>query len=422
MGIDIRIDELSTFMSDRQASPNGVSFILDRSLAVVAHPDQAELLDDNQLAVAGDLDDPPLTFVSDLVARSSGAELDLQGGTTIDDKDYQFATTSLQNNPEWIVAITAPDDDFLARIRDDQRETRIITVIGGALVVALLFIGGVIINDRYRKEKEFGESALKSAIARAEERNLAQAKLSRTVSHLARSNAELEQYAYATAHDLRTPLRAIGGYAELLLREMEDSDPEVDELNGYAVRIVEGYERMCTTMDNLLEHARASAHEPVGHASRLEPALDVVLGNFREDFDRAGAEVVVGPLPLAAVHPVAMQRIFQNLISNAVKYRQLDKPLRIEISGERVGFTSLIRVADNGIGISPEHRDAVFDLFNRVSNDDGGGSGVGLALVKKLVEEHRGTVSVESEEGVGSTFVVSLPAEPVRELPALENV
>ena len=420
LGIDIRLEELSTFMLERRASPNGASFIIDRELNVVAHPDSSQLTEGKQLVKSFDLDDPPLTLVSDRVEGLAGATIDSLETGSVDGVGYHFASTSLANNPQWIVSVTAPDEDFLARVRDDQERTRLFAIVAGLLSVALLFAGGNLVNVRYRQEREFGELALASATQRAAERDAAEEKLSRTVQHLARSNAELEQYAYATAHDLRTPLRAIGGYAELLLLEMEDDAPEQEELHSYATRIVDGYERMCATMDSLLEHAKASIHEPVKHSVQLGPIANDVLDDFAEELDELGAEVVVSALPFAAVHPVAMRRVLQNLVGNAIQYRHPERPLRIDIHGEREGEMSTVRVTDNGIGISPEKQDEVFRLFNRVSTDDSG-SGVGLALVRKLVEEHRGSVRLESTYGSGSTFHVTIPAEPVLEDPVLED-
>ena len=412
IGIDIRLDELSTFMADRRASTNGVSFILDRSLKIVAYPEQDEFVDVAGLPTSADVDEPTVGHVAALVEEAGGAALlDTQGSIILDDVGYHFVARSLENNADWTVAVTAPDDDFLARTRGDQERTRVISLLGGLATLGLLIVGGMVINSRYRKERDFAERALDAAVHRAEERDVAQAKLSRTVSHLARSNAELEQYAYATAHDLRTPLRAMGGYAELILRELEEPDHDNDEVAEYANNIVGAYEQMCSTMDDLLDHARASVHEPVKHSVELSPIVQEVLASFRRDFEYHEVDVIVGDLPFAAVHPVAMRRVFQNLVSNAVKYRDPNRQLCITIAGERDGPTSVVHMSDNGIGIAEANRDAVFHLFNRLSTDDGG-SGVGLAVVKKLVEEHRGSIDLDSTLGEGSTFTLRLPAEP----------
>lgn len=410
VGIDIRLEALSTFMGDRQASPNGGSFILDRQRSVVAYSGEGQVTDSNELASADQLDDPPVGFVSELIGELNGEDLNEFLSGSVEGQDYQFAVTSLTNNPDWIVAVTAPDDDFLARVRDEQTTSRSISAIGGAASVLLLAVGGLVVNNRYRRERGIAETALSTAVARAEERDATQERLAHTVDELARSNADLEEYAYATAHDLRTPLRAIGGYAELILREVDDDAPP-EELVGYAGRIVDGYERMCLTMDNLLEHARASVQQPVATAVALTPIADRVARDFDEQIIDLNGEVIVGDLGSAAVDPIAMGRIFQNLVSNALKYRHPDRDPRIEIASERSGSMVAVQVRDNGSGIAQEHQEEVFRLFNRLSNE-GPGTGVGLALVKKLVESHDGQIELESDPATGTIITITLPAEP----------
>jgi len=410
IGIDIRIDELSTFMAERSASPNGNSFIIDRNLSVVAYRSDASVVNDLELAKASDLDDPPLAFVSARVENLDGEDLAEFVSGSVDGEDYQFAITSLSNNPDWVVAVTAPDDDFLARVRNEQLTSRTIAALGGLISVSLLVAGGFVVNSRYRRERDFAEVAIDTAVARAEERDAAQSRLSKTVEDLARSNADLEEFAYATAHDLRTPLRAIGGYAELILREAEGEET-TPEVSGYAEQIFEGYERMCLTMDNLLEHARSGVDEPVVKTVELAPIAHSATGDFDGLISELDAEIVVGDLGSAAVDPVAMSRIFQNLISNALKYHHSERVPRIEITSERQGAAVLVRVRDNGVGVAERNHDAAFRLFSRLSNDQPG-SGVGLALVKKLVEEHDGLIDLTSVEGEGSVFTITLPAEP----------
>lgn len=410
VGIDIRIGELSTFIDDRRASENGISFIVDRNRNIVAHPDSSVLANDTSIATTSEVGDPILDYLTTFID-----DLDLNGGSRllrgeVENTNFHFALTSLGNNDEWVIAVTAPDDDFLGRVRDAQRSTFAYTAFGGTASVVALLAGGFVINQRYRNERQLAETALAEAVQRSEERDLARAELTETVHELARSNADLEQYAYATAHDLRTPLRAMGGYAELLMRESEDTDMD-PTLRGYTERIVEGYERMCLTMDNLLEHARTSVQHEVEAAVELAPIVEDALSDFDEELTTLGVSVVVGDLPAAAVDPIEMTRVFQNLVSNSIRYRHQDRECVVTIDGEHVGNRSIVRVADNGIGIASADHARVFQLFGRVSSDDAG-SGVGLALVKKIVEEHSGTIELESTFGEGATFVISLPSEP----------
>lgn len=409
VGIDIRIDALSTFMDQRRASPNGQSFIVDRRSTVVAFPGLAQVTSTNELAQAKDLNQAPLSFVADRVSTIGDASVNELISGSVDGNDYQFALTSLGNNPDWVVAVTAPDEDFLARVRSQQLTSRSISAIGGLISVGLLLLGGLVVNNRYRREREKAENALHAAMTRAQERDAAQERLSQTVDELARSNADLEEYAYATAHDLRTPLRAIGGYAELMLREAEDDDASSD-LTNYAERIVEGYERMCTTMDNLLEHAQATMSEPVIEAIPIGPIAERSVNDFTEWISHVDAEVDIELTGVAAVDPIAMERIFQNLISNALKYRDPNRPPEIQITGESVGDSMVVHVRDNGVGIASERQDEAFRLFNRLSEEEPG-SGIGLALVKKLVENHEGTIELDSVIGVGTTVTIALPSQ-----------
>jgi len=414
VGIDIRIDELSTFIAERRASENGQSFIVDRALTVVAHPDKTVLANETGLATTADVDDPLLSFVADRLQSVEGATLKELTTGSVDNIDHHFALTSLSANDDWVIAVTAPDEDFLGRIRDAQRATRRLSTVGGLASVAVLLAGGVVVNNRYRSERTLAESALVAAEARAEERDVAQQALAQSVDDLARSNADLEQYVYAAAHDLRTPLRAMGGYADLLLREADDQQVE-PELLGYANRIVESYERMSLTMDNLLEHARSAAIEPASTAVPLAPIVQDAFSDFEGEIDNLGVVVAIGHLPEAAVDPIAMRRVFQNLISNSMKYRNPDRICRIEVSGERVGDESTVRFVDNGIGIAPADQDRVFRLFSRLSSGESG-TGVGLALVKKLVEEHHGDIVLTSTAGDGAAFTITLPASPVGDI------
>jgi len=324
------------------------------------------------------------------------------------------ALTPLSNNDQWVIAVAAPDDDFLGRVRDAQRTNQRVAALAGLTAVGALVAGGWIINNRYRRERELAQSALEDAVESSSERDAARLRLRETVDQLARSNSDLEQYAYATAHDLRTPLRAMGGYAELLLRESEDADID-PAFEMYATRIVESYERMCLTMDNLLEHARTTVHQPPEMSVALTPIVEAALDDFETEITALDANVTVHALPDAAVDPIEISRVFQNLFSNAMRYRHPDRPCEISVSGERAGRTATIRVSDNGLGIAAEDHDRVFQLFSRVSSDPSG-TGVGLALVKKIVEEHGGTIELESEANVGSTFVISLPCEPAQRL------
>jgi PAS domain S-box-containing protein len=218
-------------------------------------------------------------------------------------------------------------------------------------------------------------------------------------------NAELNAFAHTIAHDLREPLRTISACTEILVRHSE-----LDESHRKTARfIVDGVERMSTLLDNLLSSATSqftNSLRPV----ELEHAASLAMQNLQESLATSCAVVTMGPLPEVQGHESDLVRVFQNLISNAVKYRT-DAPVEVHISAERVGADWIIRVRDNGTGIPKEHHQRVFGLFKRVHAGEIPGSGIGLAVCKKIVESLGGTIWVDSEPGAGSTFCFTIAAE-----------
>ena len=241
-----------------------------------------------------------------------------------------------------------------------------------------------------------------------EARAPAEKELKQTVDDLARSNRELEQFAYVASHDLQEPLRMVASYTQLLAQRYEDKlDDDARDFIRYAV---DGANRMQRLINDLLSYSRVSTRgrQPEGTDSRA--ALGEAIANLAAAVDEAGALVTNDDLPTVRADATQLVQVFQNLIHNAVKFRA-DQPPRVHVSARREGDKWVFSVRDNGIGIAPEYHERIFQIFQRLhGRDKYGGTGIGLALCKGIVERHRGKIWVESEVGKGSTFCFSLPA------------
>jgi signal transduction histidine kinase len=228
------------------------------------------------------------------------------------------------------------------------------------------------------------------------------------LAELLRANAELERLASVAAHDLQEPLRSIAGFSQLLSRRYRGRlDSDADEFLDY---IQSAVERMSRLINDLLLYSRL-----VGTPLALEvvasgEALDQALANLRQQIIQTGATIQSAPLPSVRANRSQLVQVFQNLISNALKYRSAAPPA-VTISAQRAGRWWEFRVSDNGIGIAPEYHQRIFELFQRLhGQNEYDGTGLGLAVVKGIVERHGGQVWVESRLGAGATFCFTLPA------------
>ncbi len=245
------------------------------------------------------------------------------------------------------------------------------------------------------------------------ERKRAERALAARAEALARSNEELQQFAYVASHDLQEPLRTVASFCELLRRRYHgELGPEADEFIDFAV---DGARRMQSLIRDLLDLSRITTRGrpfvPVDAAALLR---ETVRG-LRTAIAEAGAVVELGELPTVRGDPVQLEQLFANLLGNAIKYRS-ERPPRIAVSAERDGAGWRFCVADNGIGIEEEFRDRIFQIFQRLhTREEYGGNGIGLALCRKIANRHGGRIWVESRKGEGSRFYVWLPDRPVTE-------
>jgi light-regulated signal transduction histidine kinase (bacteriophytochrome) len=232
------------------------------------------------------------------------------------------------------------------------------------------------------------------------------AELRRRAAELERSNAELEQFAYVASHDLSEPLRMISGFVQLLSERYTGRlDADADEFIAYTV---DGVERMQTLITDLLAYSR------VGRAVEDEPVdLDAVVEDarsaLRAPITEREAEIDVGELPTVFGDRRELTQLFQNLLSNAVKFVR-EGPPRVKVSAQRADDTWEVLIRDNGIGIDPAQAERVFKMFQRLhARDEYPGTGIGLAIVKKIAERHGGDVAVSPGVEGGSEFRVTLP-------------
>jgi PAS domain S-box-containing protein len=222
----------------------------------------------------------------------------------------------------------------------------------------------------------------------------------------ARSKLRLEEFAYTAAHDLREPLRAISLYTEILVRKT----PMDSESKDMAKYIVDGAARMSVLIEDLLSFASTGMPEAPRRVD-LRQALAQALQSLEVMIEESHAVVRVDPLPVVLGNEIHLVRLFQNLISNAVKYRG-PRPVEIRVIAEQRGPEWLIKIADNGLGIARENQERIFLPFTRLHPKDVAGTGLGLAVCKRIVEEPGGRIWVESTLGAGSTFCFTIRAAP----------
>ncbi|HEY0228148.1 MAG TPA: ATP-binding protein, partial [Mycobacterium sp.] len=241
----------------------------------------------------------------------------------------------------------------------------------------------------------------------------AEARLDAQTVELSRSNAELEQFAYVASHDLQEPLRKVASFCQLLEKRYGD---QLDERGlDYINFAVDGAKRMQVLINDLLSFSRVGRVNTKQTEVDLDATLDAAVANLAVAIEESGAEVVRPPRPLPRVigDTTLLTMLWQNLIGNAIKFRHIDRSPRIVIDCQpgNTGREWLITLSDNGIGIAEEFTDKVFVIFQRLHGREVyPGTGVGLALVKKIVEYHDGTVRIDSRYTDGTRFEFTLPA------------
>jgi signal transduction histidine kinase len=229
----------------------------------------------------------------------------------------------------------------------------------------------------------------------------------RTHDELTRSNRDLEQFAYVASHDLQEPLRMVATYTQLLAERYQGKlDETADKYIHYAV---EGALRMQTLVRDLLAFSRVGRRQEAARDIDCNLVVRSVLANLQSAIEESGARISYQALPVLSTDQSELTQLFQNLIGNAIKFRGA-KPPEVHITAKKRKKAWLISVEDNGIGIAPQHADDVFVIFKRLhTREEYPGSGIGLAICKKIVEHNHGRIWVESQPGQGSAFRFTWP-------------
>jgi signal transduction histidine kinase len=242
-----------------------------------------------------------------------------------------------------------------------------------------------------------------------DERRRAEQLLAHYTEDLKRSNAALEEFAYVASHDLQEPLRMVASFTQLLAKRYRGKlDQDADEFISYAV---DGATRMQKLIQDLLAYSRVGTRGKPLILTDCNIIFDQARANLFKASEESGAQVSSGPLPIVYGDEVQLVQLFQNLIANALKFRGEAPPV-IQVTAQDDEEAWRFAVRDNGIGIALAHQDRIFKIFQRLHHrSDYPGTGIGLAICKKIVERHGGRLWVESEEGQGATFFFAIPKE-----------
>jgi PAS domain S-box-containing protein len=303
-------------------------------------------------------------------------------------------------------------EDARLRSRIWAQTQGLVSFLGTPLMVRGQLVGVLAVYGQLPLEEETLATlaTVADAVAQGIERRRAELSLQAHAQELARSNEELQQFAYVASHDLQEPLRMVASYTQLLARRYKGKlDSDADEFIGYAV---DGVNRMQRLIQDLLTYSRVGtrAHEfkPIDSGHALEKAL----ANLKAAVDETGATLVQGKLPPVMADETQLIQLFQNLVGNALKFHGQSPP-RVLVEAEREGPMWRFTVEDNGIGIEPQYYERIFIIFQRLhGKEEYAGTGIGLAICKKIVERHGGRIGLDSQPGQGTTFWFTLPAVP----------
>jgi PAS domain S-box-containing protein len=262
-------------------------------------------------------------------------------------------------------------------------------------------------TERRRYEQELLIARRRAEDAAAELARV-NAELSKSNAALLKANEDLGQFAYAASHDLQEPLRTMTTYAQLLARRYESVLDE--HARGFVANIVDGSRRMHLLITDLLAFSQAQGAQLILRPSDMSQVLDAALANLRSSIDDTRANITHDPLPILMVDAARIAQVFQNLVGNGIKYKKPDESPRIHISAskERNECWSL-SVQDNGLGFDDSYAEQIFGMFKRLHGKEIAGTGIGLAICKKIIESHGGSISATSTPGVGSRFTFTLP-------------
>lgn len=348
---------------------------------------------------------PLMVSAGDYTVRSGTEELVLQAVSAGRPQYREVAGNALVASPlpgtRWaLVQSTALSE------ATRQVDTLLLWVCMGTLVAMALGVTGLVLVLRPLTGAFIVHTADMSSQIRQLE--VARAELATKTHALARSNADLQEFAYAASHDLQEPVRTIVGFAQLLKRRYGGQmGAEADEFIGF---VVEGAERMRRQINDLLAYARLDHGEFRPETVDMDAVVGEALSALKATIDDTSARIERSPLPAVRGRHDALLRLMQNLVANGLKFTAKGETPRIEISGHAIDGWVEIVVRDHGIGIDPQYHDRVFRMFERLEPGQYQGSGIGLAICRKVAEMHGGRLWVDSARGVGAAFHLRLPA------------
>lgn len=301
---------------------------------------------------------------------------------------------------------------LLAQRRQTQRETAIVIILifaAGMTVTIVLLLGASKLISRFAAERDSSERQLRQLNAelesRVEERTAA---LSALAEKLSRSNHDLTQFAYIASHDLQEPLRTVASYAGLLARRYQGKLDE--QADRYITFLIGGAKRMQALVQDLLNYSRAGTQTLQFENTNLAEVIEDVRDGLRVAFMERQVQLTVDPMPTVFADNKRLGQVFQNLITNAMKFTKPGHTPQIHIGARQEGDYWLVWVSDNGIGFEPEYAERIFGIFQRLhAVGTYPGTGIGLAICKRIVEAHGGRIWAESVVDVGSKFCFTLP-------------
>jgi signal transduction histidine kinase len=389
-----RVGALSQFLGGELARIPGVkgahNYILDGRNRVLAS--------NNPATPAGSAFTDPVSQKA--LSRPSG-----------DVKGHYFNQVHLTNST-WRVLLAAPDGPLFASVSGLRKWVPWLIFAAFALIAAIALALGTRVL-RASDEVQLANGRLELLNGELESTN---AVLERRAAELVRSNADLEQFASIASHDLQEPLRKIRTFSEQLT--VTEAERLSDQGRDYLERTNAAAARMQKLIEDLLKFSRVATHGRPFEQVDLARLADEVLEDLEAQVHASGAVVHVGALPVIAADPLQMRQLLQNLISNALKFRRPDGSPVVTLAAELSGENVRIVVSDNGIGFESRYNRRIFRVFERLhGRSEYPGTGIGLALCRKIAERHGGTIVAAGEPGVGSTFTVTLPLRHERIVP-----